>query len=407
MITSLNQILAIIDARQKNHRRRLDEVDDVEDPLFHLILLHYVSIVCLTLVIFLAYLITPRGCRVRYCGAYPRQYARSYRTKPKKRDHHLAAGGGYRKPPHQPPNTTATDQRSSARDRSSSINNNGSATYSAAFEDVTLSTAERDHFQQQQPQRQFQYRQERPPVAPQQRRDDVKNTEEGNRQQQQQQGGVSNSSSFHSDPEHDPEITVTNPKQQQQQQAPEENTDYDEYDDDETTNPALLSDVVISATMQELRDPGVRLIAHGTKSKPKTVLLQLNQRTITWQTEKKVVPGVGKAGAAPKPSKMHDVPLEEILYVDVGKHTNALRKMENAGVPDRVCFSLLTRQGSLDLQADSVVKRDALVSCFSLVLDEVHASLDWRNVYGGPTSDLVSDMPSSIDTEIFMDESIK
>jgi hypothetical protein len=44
------------------------------------------------------------------------------------------------------------------------------------------------------------------------------------------------------------------------------------------------------------------------------------------------------------------------------------------------------------LEANSARERDALVACFSLVLDEVHAA-NWRDIYRGPSSD----MPSSFD----------
>ena len=68
------------------------------------------------------------------------------------------------------------------------------------------------------------------------------------------------------------------------------------------------------------------------------------------------------------------------MYVDVGKQTTALRRVENASISERLCLSLLTNEGSLDLQASSPQERDALVNCFSLVLDEVHAQ-NWRDVY--------------------------
>jgi len=80
------------------------------------------------------------------------------------------------------------------------------------------------------------------------------------------------------------------------------------------------------------------------------------------------------------------------MYVDVGKQTTALRRVENAALADSVCFSLLTKDGSLDLEANSSLERDALVNCFSLVLDEVHAQ-NWRDLYRAPSSDL----PSSFD----------
>lgn len=149
-------------------------------------------------------------------------------------------------------------------------------------------------------------------------------------------------------------------------------------------------EIVISAAMQQLRDPGVLIVAHGSRGKPKTVRLQLTETAVTWRTETR------KKGSAkdakPKMGKLHQVPLSHIMYVDVGKQTTALRRVENASVSDALCFSLLTKEGSLDLEANSPRERDALVSCFSLVLDEVHAQ-NWRDIYRGPSSD----MPSSFD----------
>lgn len=158
-------------------------------------------------------------------------------------------------------------------------------------------------------------------------------------------------------------------------------------------------EIVISAAMQQLRDPGVLIVAHGSRGKPKTVRLQLTESSITWRTEtrKKSKTGDSTSGSTtsslkPKMGKLHQVPLSHIMYVDVGKQTTALRRVENASVSEALCFSLLTKEGSLDLEANSPRERDALVSCFSLVLDEVHAQ-NWRDIYRGPSSD----MPSSFD----------
>jgi len=151
-------------------------------------------------------------------------------------------------------------------------------------------------------------------------------------------------------------------------------------------------EIVISAAMQQLRDPGVLIVAHGSRGKPKTVRLQLTENAITWRTETRKKSNSRDGGGKPKLGKLHQVPLSHIMYVDVGKQTTALRRVENASVSEALCFSLLTKEGSLDLEANSPRERDALVSCFSLVLDEVHAQ-NWRDIYRGPSSD----MPSSFD----------
>mmetsp|Transcript_11098 Transcript_11098/g.24017 ORF Transcript_11098/g.24017 Transcript_11098/m.24017 type:complete len:358 (-) Transcript_11098:70-1143(-) len=151
-------------------------------------------------------------------------------------------------------------------------------------------------------------------------------------------------------------------------------------------------EIVISAAMQQLRDPGVLVVAHGSKGKPKTVRLRLVESAISWRTEQQRKKPSQSGDTGPKLGKLHHVPLSHILYVDVGKQTTALRRVENAAVSEDLCFSLLTKEGSLDLECNSARERDALVSCFSLVLDEVHAS-NWRDVQRVPSSD----MPSSFD----------
>ena len=155
-------------------------------------------------------------------------------------------------------------------------------------------------------------------------------------------------------------------------------------------------DIVVSAAMQQLRDPGVLIVAHGSRGKPKTVRLVLTETAITWRTEmRKKNSGGGNGNQGTKElklGKLHQVPLSHIMYVDIGKQTTALRRVENASVSEALCFTLLTKEGSLDLEANSPRERDALVQCFSLVLDEVHAQ-NWRDIYRGPSSD----MPSSFD----------
>ena len=61
------------------------------------------------------------------------------------------------------------------------------------------------------------------------------------------------------------------------------------------------------------------------------------------------------------------------------KATTALRRMENAAIPENLCLSLLTKEGSSDLEASDGLERDAMVNSFSLVLDEVLAQ-NWRGV---------------------------
>ena len=153
-------------------------------------------------------------------------------------------------------------------------------------------------------------------------------------------------------------------------------------------------EVAVSAAIQELRDPGKVLVAHGSKGRAKCVRLKLTVRGIAWRTETVHTPGGRRSSPEkrePKLGKLHQVPFENIMYVDIGKQTTALRRVENASISGNLCFSLLTREGSLDLEAKSPGDRDALVNAFSLVLDEVHLC-DWRDIEGKAPS--MSDMHS-------------
>jgi protein-L-isoaspartate O-methyltransferase len=73
---------------------------------------------------------------------------------------------------------------------------------------------------------------------------------------------------------------------QRSQQYDEEQVDFSGQQ-----NPQQLLDlqqndeIVISAAMQQLREPGVLIVAHGSRGKPKTVRLQLTESAITWRTE--------------------------------------------------------------------------------------------------------------------------
>ena len=199
---------------------------------------------------------------------------------------------------------------------------------------------------------------------------------------------------------------MTNPMQQQQSQQQQRQQMMTNNNNNKINNTpgggtttstisasaAASEDIVVSAAMQQLRDPGVLIVAHGSRGKPKTVRLMLTETTITWRTEMRRKSPSNPNTKELKLGKLHSVLLSHIMYVDIGKQTTALRRVENASVSEALCFSLLTKEGSLDLEANSPRERDALVQCFSLVLDEVHAQ-NWRDIYRGPSSD----MPSSFD----------
>jgi hypothetical protein len=164
---------------------------------------------------------------------------------------------------------------------------------------------------------------------------------------------------------------------------------------------------ILQGTMDRLLGAGIRLMAHGVQCDPKRVWIRLHMPTdsdngkdheqqehsLSWQTEfpRQITDNSGRTSIVLFRGATHKIDLGTVLYVDVGKKTSALMKTDtpNAGtgngttstVPATACFSLLTANGSLDLQTNSRLERDALVACLSMVLDQVHQTHEWRRLY--------------------------
>lgn len=334
--------------------------------------LHYTLTLLFFLALFVIYLLLPKGYRVEYFGAYPKRYAWSARSRVA-RTRGSTTGTGTTgpsstavRPQHQQQaQSTTTGNVLIYGGGGDSISKGTTPTHrlagALASASTSVTTSSKNFFTHDERTQQRRVRNAHYETSTTNKQDEVTVTFDANHP---------DSSKSRNSPTVVAAVS-SNSQQQQQQQQQEE--------------------IVISAAMQQLRDPGVLIVAHGSKGKPKTVRLQLTETAITWRTETKKK-GVDTSRVPPKLGKLHQVPLSHIMYVDVGKQTTALRRVENAHVPEALCFSLLTKEGSLDLEANSARERDALVACFSLVLDEVHAA-NWRDIYRGPSSD----MPSSFD----------
>lgn len=318
--------------------------------------LHFSFCLLGLLLLFVFYLILPRGVRKQYFGAYPKRHAWSARTKSS--SSHYTGGGS--SAINGSSRGTGSAAGSSLRDRQVRSNYGGSSV-GDSYAGSSQPSLNNDHYGQG-----------------------------GNAYHQQQHQAAA--SQYHHQQQHHGGYMQQQHHQQQQSHGMHQQMGVGQS----SQQPPLLDlqqndEIVISAAMQQLREPGVLIVAHGSRGKPKTVRLQLTESAITWRTETRKK-GKDASVSKPKMGKLHQVPLSHIMYVDVGKQTTALRRVENASVSEALCFSLLTKEGSLDLEANSPRERDALVSCFSLVLDEVHAQ-NWRDIYRGPSSD----MPSSFD----------
>jgi len=318
---------------------------------------HFTEFMFFWLFAWFTYLFIPKGIRFMYCGSYPKRYAWSARSKQRRQKAYFSARSSYNYSNGQVDSTTAS--LFSLAETTSTMNGNhkelpaqgiGTDGNGSVYSNDTSSRLE------QQP-NQF----TKPMKVPEDEIIDLSSPIPQQSSKYQQSQGCNNKTPMNQT------IPPTQPP-----------TPF-------SSGASTFNDeIAISTTMQQLRDTGIQIIAHGSKGKPKTVRLVLTENAITWRTE--------STKRNKKVGKSHQVPLTQIMYVDVGKQTTALRRVENASLADNICFSLLTRDGSLDLEASSPQERDALVNCFSLVLDEVHAQ-NWRDLYRAPSSDL----PSSFD----------
>ena len=298
--------------------------------------LNYTEFVIFSLFLWVIYLLIPRGIRFSACGSYPKRYAWSARTKRRRRNRSLP-NRDYYKNGHSSMNSGSSITSMNTNESSNTMNTN--------HRELSAQGIGTD----------------------------------GNTGYSNMNTGTRNQNSYR--PQSLPEEEVVDFTSPQHSAVYQNNANRAQFSSAAVST--FNDEIAISTTMQQLRDTGIMIIAHGSKGKPKKVRLALTENAIEWRTESKRKNKVGK---------MHQVPLTHIMYVDVGKQTTALRRVENASISENLCLSLLTKEGSLDLEATSALERDALVNCFSLVLDEVHAQ-NWRDVHRAPSSD----MPSSFD----------
>mmetsp|Transcript_2195 Transcript_2195/g.4000 ORF Transcript_2195/g.4000 Transcript_2195/m.4000 type:complete len:276 (+) Transcript_2195:34-861(+) len=115
--------------------------------------------------------------------------------------------------------------------------------------------------------------------------------------------------------------------------------------------------------------PGLRLIAHGIKVRPRPVWIQLHvddniihgadttselHNCLTWRAELKASSS-SQEGAfsnnTPSLGSIRKVSLTDIIGIELGQKTVALKRLQS--VRESECFSILTSTGTLDLQCVS------------------------------------------------------
>ena len=401
--------------------------------------LEYSAVLCLSLAAWLVYLLLPKGVRKAYCRAYRRRYPRQVSSSTRRV---AAAWAGSSADPRN--NVSLNNSSSYYADSSqitpSSEYYSNSSEYNTAsynpleedqiilFDDETTTTTtagDKGSFASvennsvlQGPVQQQQRNRQRNPVGSIQSRDDDDDDEKDSYAQQKQQQQQQQQQPFPTSPQRRSIFAATSATTTTTTITPNNNNRFGRsaktsgdvaerfasFFPNNNNNSSLvmgrtpslshpaimhLPDTsILQETMRRLTDRGVRLMAHGVTCTPKRVWIRLDlqdptARNLEWQTEvpRSIPNQSGATSIVLMRGAKHIIPLPNILYVDVGKKTSALQKADNKHIPATACFSLLTQTGSLDLQTNSKLERDAVVSCMSIVLDYVHPEHDWRMLY--------------------------
>jgi len=140
--------------------------------------------------------------------------------------------------------------------------------------------------------------------------------------------------------------------------------------------------------------PGIKFVAHGTKCRPRPVWITLNcglnsqpappeyRNCLTWRAELKTSSSHNPSlisSPGPRMGNLRKVELHDIIGIEKGKRTTALRRVQTAkGVLENDCFSLLTKTGTLDLECTGLTVagsqsspeqvRAAFITCLALAM---------------------------------------
>jgi hypothetical protein len=102
---------------------------------------------------------------------------------------------------------------------------------------------------------------------------------------------------------------------------------------------------------------GQEVIKHGRSGKPKRKVIHVARARLFWQAAKGSVSSVVKADD----KRASYVKLVNVVTVMLGKTTRVFMRPTAQEVPDDFCFSVVTKDRTLDLVASDVESRDKWV----------------------------------------------
>lgn len=120
-------------------------------------------------------------------------------------------------------------------------------------------------------------------------------------------------------------------------------------------------DAALLSTFTSVMQHGINVMLHTAKG-PKQIQLTMDDTTSTlkWNSAKMFA------------RKKNELQLSRVLFIELGKQTNNFHLASAKVTADDLCFSLVTQDSTLDIEASSKVERDALAQGFAIMLARIH-----------------------------------
>jgi hypothetical protein len=123
-----------------------------------------------------------------------------------------------------------------------------------------------------------------------------------------------------------------------------------------------VNDQDLLRTFKKVLASGVNMIQHGATGPAVQIHLSLRKNVLYW------------SGGRPVNAK-RELAIPDIMFIDICKNTAGfVAGSSSKGVEQDVCFSLVTSDQSLDLEATSKMEREAMAQGFSMLMATVEAA---------------------------------
>jgi hypothetical protein len=126
----------------------------------------------------------------------------------------------------------------------------------------------------------------------------------------------------------------------------------------------IKTDKALLDTFIKVLSQGITLKLHSSKDKgPKEIKLIISGNNLTWKvTSRSILSGF----------KTPKVDIRSIRSIEWGKRTDTFNLPASLPTADEVCFSLVTDDKTIDIEASSKVERDSLAQGFTIFINSLN-----------------------------------